>query len=279
MINISIYFLLISIVKRMIHQVFLIDHSGVPIHMTTIGKEIIKSEEFGLYSGLITALFTFSEHIAGTPEIIDLKDKYMVIYLLNVNKQQVFIVAIASKTDSRESVEKIIKIISEKIKPILSQTVFMTGLISLNEKIRKQLDEIITKSVEQTRRKLSSFRYGGFKTIAFSTSITTPLSFYFSAFEYLIFFALLHISEKMFLMLYAWIWALFTGILAGYIAGKPKEGAISGYIAIAISYLVAGILSPQFFFTIILSGILTWWPTTAMIGYIIGELYDHAKLT
>jgi len=97
MINISIYFLLISIVKRMIHQVFLIDHSGVPIHMTTIGKEIIKSEEFGLYSGLITALFTFGEHIAGTPEIIDLKDKYMVIYLLNVNKQQVFIVAIARR--------------------------------------------------------------------------------------------------------------------------------------------------------------------------------------
>ena len=264
----------------MIHQVFLIDHSGVPIHMTTIGKEIIKSEEFGLYSGLITALFTFGEHIAGTPEIIDLKDKYMVIYLLNVNKQQVFIVAIASKTDSREAVERVIRIIGKNIKPILLQTILTTGLVSLDKKTKKELDEIIIKTIKDTRRRFSSLRCGGLKTIIFSTSLTTILSICFDFFESWIFFVMLNLGENLlFSIFHAWIWSLITGILAGYIAGKPREGAISSYIAMAISYVVAGIMAIEFLVFLILIGFLTWWPTTAIVGYLIGDIYDKMKLT
>jgi len=275
----------------MLHQIALIDPGGVPIHLTTISRQIIPKEEFSLYSGLISALHSFGESLIGRPQIIDFGNAYLAMFILRLGEKSVFLVGIADKTDHPEAVRRVIAEIGGRLKRELEKVVLASGLVMIDEKIAKEIDDIVIKTINKSRRMLAYLRKGDIISTFFGTLIGLLVSIVIYSFNLPIRIAFIDLlisaglEEKIAIdlsrVIFAVIWSLFTGISSGLSAARANNGATAGYIAIILTVLLVILVSPwnpEAIFAF-LGSLVAWGPFSSVVAFMFGDIYDKRKLT
>jgi len=272
----------------------IIDSSGVLIATYKASQADIKFKNEFLMSRVIAALLPFSEEIFARPQRLDLDSYAMSFYKFNIEDNYYYVVvALTDSIDNPKATKKlvleIVRALEEGINSLIDVGLIITDQ-DLQEIMRSRISRISRKYI----RFLASYRSGGVKSILTGTTVGTLANFITSILVFSIISLIMGVtyqgnfrdlSSLGFLVPAIFAPGVTVGISSGVVAGKPHEGAISGWLAytMPILYLftTTWIRTCPLYYALVavafnLIGIST---LAATFGYIFGLWEDERKLS
>jgi len=277
----------------LLYRIMIIDSSGVLIDNYNISKLDIRVKDETLFGSLIGALIQFSEEIFARPQRLDLDGYAMSFYKIGTKDESFYVVALTDSDDNSNATKKLVMDIVKVIKNYVASSI-SDEVIFIRDDLRNEIKKQVMNIAKKYNRILASYRSGGLKsiltgtvtgiiayvivsTLAFSL-IPRILRFGFET-ETNSFAALVGIVVPVFLV------GSLVGIASGIAAGKPHEGAISGWLSYSVNTIILyftiwigswGFISALTVLAFNLIGIAT---LSSTFGYILGLWEDERKLS
>ncbi len=269
----------------MIHAVFILDASGVPI-LTWKSKKapesLFKGKDDILIGSFITALLNFGQETFAAPQRIDFNGYALTFFSSKVNNRLYWIAAISDSKDHRKATINMLKDLSQRLAELLSEASPEEGVVFETSRIKRKSEMLIYNIIKKHLRFLPNIRSSPVKSFVFSLILSSIISFllynvvatnfFISIFSYII-------GNNEFLQgaLIISLNIIITGVIAGYLASRISSGFLSAYISSFITWILAGgvmVLDILFMITWAISFALI----AGIIGAVIGFYADSRKL-
>ena len=275
----------------MIYAVYIISSSGETLYSYIVSEGKLRLKDEVLMGGFLTAMLQFGEEIFARPQRMDLDGYAISFFNTKINGDIVWVAMITDSTDSFYATERAVREIVKSVRPELEK-ILEKGLPLLTPEISEALDRKISRVCKRSLRLLPTYRSGGLRTVLLASVVGFLI---YGVLSYVVFSVMetyLYAEHPESIMGAGGIitasvvslLAIIVGVVVGIVAGKEKEGAISGWLAHLYSLVF---LIPSWLASMELSAVLTILifyvsgtaTLSAAIGYIIGLWEDSRKLS
>ncbi len=273
----------------MLYRVLIIDSAGNLISSYRVGEIEVRFKDESLMSGFIAALLQFGEEIFARPQRIDLDGYALSFYKFSIDTKYYYVVVLTDSTDNPNATKKLVLKLVQELETYIKEAA-TSDIFIVDERIESEIRSRVEKIAREYLRFMASYRSGGIKSILIATIAGMGVYLLVSMIAFGIPYLLGFTGGEGMAGLSTFVAPVFilgasVGISAGITAGKPHEGAISGWLAYSIPTIALFFIEWIYIWSLSIAlsilvfnliGISTF---SLTFGYIFGLWEDERKLT